>query len=162
MTTPNVNITSLATGGISDFAIAVSIASQLPGRFDGGPANVLRHLVLSAELTRAFGAGNAQLLLNQHEWFESGPDNHVDVVANRVGVAIGEFVDQNGGGPQAVLDLAFQAMEQSFVSWNWFNASGNGQWTLVSPDVFAPPVIDVVLNYQGIQFSVPPLARRAE
>ncbi len=73
MTTPNANVTSLATGGISDYAIAFSIASHLPRRFDGGPANVLRHLVLSAELTRAFGADSAELLLNRHSGSKMDP-----------------------------------------------------------------------------------------
>lgn len=155
------SITSLATGQISDFAIGVGIGSQLPGRFEGGPANVMRHLVLSAELTRNFGQGRAESLLNFHEWGESGADSAVDVRANQVGVAIGQWVRQNGGNYNDVVELSYQALEKSFGPWNYFEAAPGSRWNATADGMFVPPVNDIVIDGFGSQLSVSPLARRA-
>ncbi len=40
------SIYSGGTGGVSDLATGYAVASQLPGRHYGGPADVVRHLVL--------------------------------------------------------------------------------------------------------------------
>ena len=64
-----------ATGGVPDLAIGYSTASQLPGRQVGGPADVLRHLVLGGELTRRFGeidAGRIALDQVAHRFREEG------------------------------------------------------------------------------------------
>jgi hypothetical protein len=62
------------TGGISELAIGTATASQLPGRGFGGPADALRHLVLSAELARRFGDDAASGLLAAHEAEDTNPD----------------------------------------------------------------------------------------
>jgi hypothetical protein len=91
---------SFVTGGVSDAAIGISIASQLPGRGLGGPADALRHLVLSAELTRRFGDADAIGVLDAHEAQDFNADladSAQDKYVNSIGVAIGTFVAQQGG-----------------------------------------------------------------
>ena len=80
-------IYSGGTGGVSDLATGYSVASQLPGRHFGGPADVLRHLVLGAELTRRFGATDAGKILAAQEadTAESFDSKHDTVTMQRRG-----------------------------------------------------------------------------
>jgi hypothetical protein len=85
------SLNSFVTGGVSDLAIGFATASQLPGRGLGGPADVLRHLVLSSELTRRFGADQARGILNAHEAEDPiiGPDSAHDQYIKEIGITVG-------------------------------------------------------------------------
>src|ERR1043166_1354955 len=87
------------TGGVSDLSIAISTASQLPGRASGGPPDALRHLFLGAELTRRFGVETAQKLLDAHEANDTNPDpadSKQDTYVNGISLVIGKFVMDHG------------------------------------------------------------------
>ncbi|MFC6657289.1 hypothetical protein ACFQEX_18375 [Roseibium salinum] len=79
----------------ADRAIGESIASQLPGRQDGGVADAYRHVLLSAELVRDYGVWPAYHILEKHEFESSGgADNGLDMWNNSVGMKIGQYVRQ--------------------------------------------------------------------
>ena len=141
--TSRTTLNNLVTGGVSDFAIGVSTASQLPGRGMGGPADVLRHLVLSAELTRRFGDETAVGLLNAHEFEDPNPlgaDTAHDAKINSIGIAIGDFVSARGGTYLDVVELSLQAIELSFAGYSWINAGlapeSGGAWIYVEGGIF--------------------------
>ncbi|MCX2721814.1 hypothetical protein [Roseibium salinum] len=100
----------------ADRAIGESIASQLPGRQDGGVADAYRHVLLSAELVRDYGVWPAYHILEKHEFESSGgADNGLDMWNNSVGMKIGQYVRQNGGDWDDVVRLARMAVLGSFT-----------------------------------------------
>ncbi|MEQ9245574.1 MAG: hypothetical protein RLO21_06265, partial [Nitratireductor sp.] len=91
-----------------------AVASQLPGRAVG-PADVYRHLLLAAELTREFGTLLAFQKLLEHEIERgSGADNGLDFWNNEIGIRIGEYVAAQDGDWFDVVRLCRQVMVESF------------------------------------------------
>ena len=75
----------VATGGASDWATSLSVASQLPGRIDG-PADAYRHLLISAEFHRNFNPVYADTLLGGHELdFGLSSNSEMDFHNNEIG-----------------------------------------------------------------------------
>ncbi len=109
------------TGSASKAVVSESISSQLPGRTDG-PADVYRHLLLSAELTRKYGTTYAEKLLGFHETtdiFSAGPSNSgLDKYINAIGVKLGEYVSSAGGTWQDIVYHARKIMESGFGTTN--------------------------------------------
>ena len=95
-------------GGVSDLSVGYSTASQLPGRQEGGPADVLRHLVLGAELARRFGAtdGGRILAAHEREGNSNSIDSNHDTYINSLSLAIGTLVKNANGTTQDVLSFA--------------------------------------------------------
>lgn len=95
--------------------ISETIASQLPGRQNGGAADAYRHILLSAELTRLFGTQIALRALNKHESErDNGADNGLDMWNNAIGIRIGNYVGQNGGEWKDVVRLSRAVIAHSF------------------------------------------------
>lgn len=136
-------------GTIRDRVIGESIASQLPGRQNGGAADAYRHVLLSAELTRNYGEGAAFNILERHE-FETngGADNGLDFWNNEIGITIGNHVRDNGGTWEDIVLLARQVMQGSF-STNDYNEVPS--WQVLNADA------GISLAYPRSSFSDPSL-----
>jgi hypothetical protein len=151
---------SYATAGISDAASEIAIASQLPGRGGGGPADALRHLVLSAELTRVFGDATAVGLLNAHEAEDFSPDRAdtaQDTYVNSIGVAIGNFVRQQSGTFQDVVDLSVQALTGSLAAYSWRDFGPAGTINVNEGGFYVPPLDGVTVTLGGVGYTVNPV-----
>jgi hypothetical protein len=79
-----------ASIGVSTGVVAEVANSGLPGSGDG-PADAYRHLILSAEMSRKFGAEYTNYILNAHENLEH-PDaaTLMDLHNNQLGIDIGK------------------------------------------------------------------------
>ncbi|WP_246252520.1 DUF6973 domain-containing protein [Parasulfitobacter algicola] len=107
---------SVATGGASDWATALSVASQLPGRIDG-PADAYRHLLISAELHRNFNPTYADTLLAGHELdFGLSSNSGMDFHNNEIGRQIGLYVRSQNGSTQDVINIVNTVMSNSLAS----------------------------------------------
>ena len=140
---------SYVTAGISDAAIGIAVASQLPGRALGGPADALRHLVVSAELTSVFGDATAVGLLDAHEAQDFNPnraDTAQDAYVNSIGIAIGNFVAQQGGTFADVVDLSVQALSGSLSGYSWRDFGPGGALTMNEQGFYVPPLDGVTLT----------------
>jgi hypothetical protein len=124
---------SKATGGASDWAIGMAVASQLPGRRDG-PADVYRHLLIAAELNRIFSEDKAARYLWGHEVlgfvrgeYYSGQNSGsgMDTYVNKIGAAIGRYVRSVQGSTDDVVRLAGQVMKNSFPTRSWHTVRWN-------------------------------------
>ena len=94
------------TAGASDWAVAQTVASQLPGRIDG-PADAYRHLMISAELHRRFDSTYADSLLAAHELdFGLSSNSPMDQYNNAIGKMIGQYVASIGGSTQTVINVS--------------------------------------------------------
>jgi hypothetical protein len=156
------SLNNSVTGGVAGLSIGISTASQLPGRGLGGPADVLRHLILSAEMTRRFGPEIAQGLLNAHEAEDSNPagiDTAHDQYINSIGISIGRFATPSATTAQ-IVDLCYQALEGSFSGFSWRDAGANplGSWQESSGGYWLPPISSVRLFLGDRSLAVPPLA----
>ncbi|MEO9874083.1 MAG: hypothetical protein ABJM26_05445 [Anderseniella sp.] len=117
-------IQNAGTDGAADWAVGLSIASQLPGRLDG-PADAFRHLLIAGELHRVYGERYAHVLLWAHELDgEIFSDRSMDEYNNLIGREIGRYVRANDGTTADVIKFAKQIMLNSFpggagdsVSW---------------------------------------------
>ncbi len=99
------------TGGAAVAATAESVSSQLAGR-ENGPADALRHILIAAELTRKYPDGYSEALLNLKEAHDNGgAASAMDYHNNAIGVAIGDYVKEHGGGWQDVVSLAQKAIQ---------------------------------------------------
>jgi hypothetical protein len=122
---------SWGTDGASDWAIGMSVASQLPGRTNG-PADAFRHLLISAELNRVYPNHSGDWLLQGHESdFSYESDSQMDEYVNDVGARIGQFVRSLGGDTADVVHLVSKVMANSFPvrSWHgtkWVKVPGAG------------------------------------
>ncbi|MEL7116274.1 MAG: hypothetical protein AAGP08_11905 [Pseudomonadota bacterium] len=95
--------------------VGESTASQLPGRQNGGAADAYRHILLSAELTRDYGAATAFEILIDHERDAlSGADNGLDMWNNDIGMKTGQYVRDSDGDWSDVVRLARSVMVGSF------------------------------------------------
>jgi len=108
---------SIGTNGVTDWVVAMTTASQLPGRIDG-PADAYRHLLLSAELHRRFEPEYADFLLDGHElddFFGSGAasNTHMDVFNNDIGKSIGIYVKSINGTTQDLIDIIHSVLVNS-------------------------------------------------
>jgi hypothetical protein len=107
-------------------------ASQLPGRQNGGAADAYRHILISAELTRDYGAETAfEVLIDHERESTSGADNGLDMWNNSIGMAIGEYVRNEGGSWIDVVRLARSVMVSTFRSSNYNEING---WKIISAD----------------------------
>lgn len=134
--------------------IGESVASQLPSRANGGPADAYRHMLLSAELTRNYGQEAAFTILESHEFENTGgADNGLDFWNNEIGIAIGVFVDAVSGDWDDVITLVRQVVAGSFPTGsyseiaNWNVLSADDGIALAYPrsvfsDSFFPPFTD--------------------
>ena len=107
-------IQNAATDGAADWAVGLTVASQLPGRLDG-PADAFRHLLIAGELHRIYGKIHAQRLLDAHE-LDGGifSDKSMDKYNNDIGREIGQFVRSNNGTTTDIVKLAKKVMLNSF------------------------------------------------
>lgn len=112
------------TDGAADWAVSLSIASQLPGRIDG-PADAFRHLLIAGELNRVYGDRYAHDLLWAHE-LDGGvfSDKSMDDYNNAIGREIGRYVRANNGNTADVIKFAKQIMLNSFPG----GSSDNVSW----------------------------------
>ncbi|WP_136660824.1 hypothetical protein [Nitratireductor sp. XY-223] len=95
--------------------VGETVASQLPGRQNGGAADAYRHILLSAELARLFGTRIALSRLNRHESIEdNGADNGLDMWNNAIGIRIGDYVRKNGGDWKDIVRLSRAVMAHAF------------------------------------------------
>ncbi len=113
-----------ATDGAADWAVGLSVASQLPGRLDG-PADAFRHLLIAAELHRVYGQSYAGRLLEGHEFdFGHSSDMDMDNYNNEIGREIGRYVRSNNGSTADVIKFAKLVMLNSFPG----GGSANVRW----------------------------------
>jgi hypothetical protein len=107
------------TGSANRAVIAESVASQLPGRTNG-PADVYRHILISAELTRKYGEVYANALLAGHEFtdvFSENPSNSgLDSYINAIGVQLGAYIRSTNGTWADVVSHTRAMMQASFGS----------------------------------------------
>jgi hypothetical protein len=83
------NLQNILTEGAATAARSEAVSTQLPGRTNG-PADIYRHLVLSAELART---GTPTRLLDLHEWNSEDPfGTALDNAINTTGIQIGNYV----------------------------------------------------------------------
>ena len=95
--------------------IGETVASQLPGRQNGGAADAYRHILLAAELTRDYGIETALWALNDHESIKNnGADNGLDMWNNAIGIRIGDYVRKNDGDWKDIVRLSRAVMAHAF------------------------------------------------
>ncbi|MDA4847147.1 hypothetical protein [Hoeflea poritis] len=95
--------------------VGETVASQLPGRQNGGAADAYRHILLSAELARRFGTRIALSRLNRHESIEAnGADNGLDMWNNAIGIRIGDYVRKKDGDWKDIVRLSRAVMAHAF------------------------------------------------
>ena len=95
--------------------VGETIASQLPGRQNGGAADAYRHILLAAELTRDYGVQKALWALNRHESVDAnGADNGLDMWNNAIGIRIGDYVRKKGGDWKDIVRLSRAVMAHAF------------------------------------------------
>ncbi|MFC6657267.1 hypothetical protein ACFQEX_18265 [Roseibium salinum] len=100
--------------------VGESIASQLPGRQNGGAADAYRHILLAAELVRLYETDAAYRILFNHELDETGgADNGLDMWNNAIGMKIGKHVRDNKGGWEDIVRLSRAAIVGSFTEGNY-------------------------------------------
>ncbi|TMI99395.1 MAG: hypothetical protein E6G97_22645 [Alphaproteobacteria bacterium] len=151
---------SSATGGVSDLAIGYALASQLPGRGFGGPADALRHLVLGAELARRFGVETAANILAAHEFQDTNPDpadTKQDAYVNSIALAVGKLVGDAGGTTQDVLNISTKILEQSLTGYSWHDMGPGGNWILTADGFYVPPTLSVEFDFHGAAYNVKPI-----
>ena len=95
--------------------VGETVASQLPGRQNGGAADAYCHILLSAELARRFGTRIALSRLNRHESIEAnGADNGLDMWNNAIGIRIGDYVRKKNGDWKDIVRLSRAVMANAF------------------------------------------------
>ncbi|MCK7613603.1 hypothetical protein [Roseibium sediminicola] len=105
--------------------VGETIASQLPGRQNGGAADAYRHILLSAECTRRYGPDTAFSILTDHELDAvNGADNGLDMWNNSIGMRIGQYVRENDGGWEDVVRLSRAAIHSSFATNSFAEVAG--------------------------------------
>ncbi len=131
------SIYDLFTRGAATAASQESVSSQLPGR-ENGPADAYRHILISAELTRRFPDSYADFLLDSKEWsYDITSESAMDYHNNKIGIEIGKYVANNGGGWNDVVTISQKVIQESLKGYspndlnNRFIKEDNGN--LVSP-----------------------------
>ena len=133
-----------------EIMVGESVASQLPGR-QVGPADVYRHILLAAEMTRQFGGVLAWRVLYDHEMNpENGADNGMDFWNNDIGMRIGAHVVENGGTWLDVVRLAREAVAASFdgteyddISTEWTRRTADQGIHVIYDRTYGPVLSDV-------------------
>ena len=155
------SIYSGGTGGVSDLATGHAVASQLPGRHYGGPADVVRHLVLGAELTRRFGATDAgKILAAQEANTADSFDSKHDTYMNSLSLAIGTLVKNAGGSTADVLNLVNQFVAKFLSGYSWQDAGPSTSWRLTEDGFYVPPELSIDVQYNGTTHNLPPIGLR--
>lgn len=146
---------------MSDLATGYAVASQLPGRLFGGPADVVRHLVLGAELTRRFGATDAgKILAAQEADTPESLDSKHDTYINSLSLQIGTIVKDAGGTTEDALNLVNQFVSKSLSAYSWQDAGLGGRWYLTTDGFYVPPATSIDVQYNGATHNLPPIALR--